>query len=120
VQNNDLAEVSGLEEISALDTLNISNNRIACLSNLACCPLLRTLICTSNKLDSVESIQHLAECKGLQTLDLQNNDIADPAGGAGAACGLGQACVWGWGWVRPACGPPQSSRPSRAAAEVAA
>lgn len=72
-----MQEVSGLEEISNLDTLNISNNRISKLSNLACCPMLKTLICTNNKLDNVESIAHLAECTGLQTLDLQNNDISD-------------------------------------------
>ena len=39
--------------------------------------MLKTLICTNNKLDNVESIAHLAECTGLQTLDLQNNDISD-------------------------------------------
>lgn len=61
-----------------MDTLNISNNRISKLSNLSCCPNLRTLICTNNKLDSVDSIEHLAELTGLQTLDLQNNDISDP------------------------------------------
>ena len=84
VQNNDLETVSGLEEISNLDTLNISNNRISMLSNLACCTMLRTLICTNNKLDTVESIAHLAELTGLQTLDLQNNDITDP--GKGTLC----------------------------------
>lgn len=79
VQQNNIYAVSGLDRLQALDTLNISHNAISKLENLSCCPNLRTLICTHNKLSDVESIAHLAEVKGLHTLDLQNNDLQDPA-----------------------------------------
>lgn len=72
-------QISHLEGLENLDTLNISSNIIRKLENLACCPLLSTLICTNNKLDNIESIKHLAECKNIHTLDLQNNNISDPA-----------------------------------------
>ena len=40
---------------------------------------LTTLICANNRLSSLESIAHLAECKSLTTVDLQTNCLADPA-----------------------------------------
>lgn len=79
VQQNSVCHISGLERLEALDTLNISHNHISKLENLACCPMLRTLICTHNKLESIESVAHVSECTALYTLDLQNNNIKDPA-----------------------------------------
>lgn len=79
VQQNSICAIRGLEPLQALDTLNISHNAISKLENLSCCPNLRTLICTHNKLSTVEAIAHLSEVKGLHTLDLQNNDLKDPA-----------------------------------------
>lgn len=79
VQQNCLSHISHLEELEQLDTLNLSCNPITKLENLSCCKNLKTLICTAARLDSVDSIAHLAECTGLQTLDLQNNKLADPA-----------------------------------------
>ena len=37
------------------------------------------MICTNNQLSSLESIVHLIECKHLITLDLQSNNISEPA-----------------------------------------
>ncbi|KXZ45339.1 hypothetical protein GPECTOR_56g436 [Gonium pectorale] len=79
VQQNCIWKISGLEAVTNLDTLNISNNQISRLEGLSCCTSLRTLIATHNRLASLESIAHLAECKSLQTLDLQNNQLEDPA-----------------------------------------
>lgn len=79
VQQNCLMRISNLEGLEVLDTLNISNNRISVIENLACCTQLRTLIATHNNLESVQSVEHLAECKGIHTLDLQSNNIKDPA-----------------------------------------
>ncbi len=79
MQQNCIQHISGLEELANLDTLNISQNQIRKLEGLSCCPSLRTLICTNNQLAGVDSLRHLAECKGLHTLDLQNNNISDPA-----------------------------------------
>jgi dynein assembly factor 1 len=79
VQQNCISHVSGLEALENLDTINLSYNQLRRLDGLACCPALRTLICTNNYLTSVESIAHLAGCTGLHTLDLQNNQLSDPA-----------------------------------------
>lgn len=79
MQQNSITHISGLEVLENLDTLNISQNYITMLEGLACCPTLRTLICTHNRLASLESVAHVAECKALHTLDLQSNNIEDPA-----------------------------------------
>ncbi|KAG2449026.1 hypothetical protein HYH02_005778 [Chlamydomonas schloesseri] len=78
VQQNCIWKISGLEAVPALDTLNISNNQLTKLEGLSCCPGLRTLIATHNHLATLDSVAHLAECKALQTLDLQNNELEDP------------------------------------------
>jgi hypothetical protein len=71
VQQNCISEISGLEALQELDTLNVSHNRLRTLSGLSCCPNLRTLIATNNQLASVDAIAHLALCASLHTLDLQ-------------------------------------------------
>lgn len=78
MQQNCIWKISGLEAVPGLDTLNISNNQLTKLEGLACCPALRTLIATHNHLVTLDSVAHLAECKALQTLDLQNNELEDP------------------------------------------
>lgn len=79
VQNNCIWRISGLESLQHLDTLNISSNQLTKLENLSCCPELKTLLATHNRLESLESVQHLAQCTTLQTLDLQENHLKDPA-----------------------------------------
>jgi dynein assembly factor 1, axonemal len=79
VQQNCITHISGLENVPLLDTLNISSNRLKKLEGLTCCPLLTTLIATDNLLSDYDSVAHVAGCKALLTLDLQNNKIDDPA-----------------------------------------
>lgn len=79
LQKNCLTEVAGLEALQQLDTLNISDNHISNLDGVACLPQLHTLLCTNNKLSTVESVAHLVSCTALTTLDLQGNQISDPA-----------------------------------------
>ena len=79
MHQNCLWRISNLEGLPELNTLNISNNLIRKLEGLACCPVLETLIVSNNKLESIESVAHLAECCRIHTLDLQNNNISDPA-----------------------------------------
>ena len=67
-----------LARLPALNTLNISNNEIDELCCLGECQL-ETLLCSSNKLGSIDSVAHLADAQTLQTVDLQNNAIDDPA-----------------------------------------
>lgn len=78
LQQNVLTEISHLEGLDALETLNVSNNHIARLANLSCLPNLRTLIATHNNLSDLDSVKHVAELTALHTLDLQNNQISDP------------------------------------------
>ncbi|GLC39430.1 Leucine-rich repeat-containing protein oda7 [Pleodorina starrii] len=79
VQQNCIHKISGLEAVENLDTLNISNNHLTSLEGLSCCKSLSTLIAAHNHLATLDSVAHLAECTALQTLDLQNNELSDPA-----------------------------------------
>jgi dynein assembly factor 1 len=79
VQQNCLRVLSHLENVENLDTLNVSSNALTRLEGLSCCKQLRTLVATHNRLDSAESIAHLAECTSLYTIDLQSNNLDDPA-----------------------------------------
>jgi dynein assembly factor 1, axonemal len=81
-QQNCIWEISGLETLVNLDTLNISNNHVEHLETLACCPALHTLLASHNRLETLESISHLALCQGLTTLDLQGNKLEDPEVGS--------------------------------------
>ena len=47
------------------------------LQGLSCLGSLHTLLLADNHLCSLESLQHLAECKGLVELDLSHNQISD-------------------------------------------
>jgi hypothetical protein len=78
VQQNRIRTLCSLAQLPLLNTLNISNNDLTEISGLASCQL-ETLICTHNKLAKLESVQHLSDVTTLQTLDLQNNAIDDPA-----------------------------------------
>ena len=76
---NRIREVGDLSHLTALNTLNISSNEVFDLKGLEGCVGLETLICTHNFLESVESITPLLQLSHLQTLDLQNNKLDDPA-----------------------------------------
>ena len=78
VQQNILDNLSGVEILPDLDTLNISNNRLHNLENISSLTSLQTLVCTYNKLKSGESVAQLRHCSSLQTLDLQHNELEDP------------------------------------------
>ncbi|PNH10461.1 Leucine-rich repeat-containing protein ODA7 [Tetrabaena socialis] len=78
VQQNCIWKISNLEALENLDTINISNNQLTSLEGLACCKALRTLIATHNHLATLESVQALAGCQALQTVDLQSNELTDP------------------------------------------
>ena len=70
--------MEGLERLPVLNTLNISNNELLHLSSLDKCSL-ETLVCAHNKLSTCESVEHISAITTLQTLDLQNNNLEDPA-----------------------------------------
>jgi len=41
-------------------------------------PKLNSLYLSHNKLETVEDIEHLKECKSLSVVDLSHNNIEDP------------------------------------------
>ncbi|KAG1675504.1 hypothetical protein FOA52_001803 [Chlamydomonas sp. UWO 241] len=79
LQQNALWELSHLEGVPELDTLNVSQNAIERLENLEAVPKLASLIATHCQLESPDSIAGVLACPGLHTLDLQHNNISDPA-----------------------------------------
>jgi dynein assembly factor 1 len=79
VQQNCLRSLSGLQQLPNLDTLNISSNGLDSLEHLQDCPLLSTLTAEHNHLSTLQGLQPLLQCTNLHTLDLQQNNIEDPA-----------------------------------------
>lgn len=57
----------------SLRILDVSQNRLTKLDNIGCLPCLETLNASKNLLENSESIQELALCSNLMTLDLSNN-----------------------------------------------
>jgi len=49
-----------------------------CGQGLAGCTRLRTLLAAGNRLTRAADVARLAECAALVTLDLQENQLADP------------------------------------------
>lgn len=41
-------------------------------------PALKKLVISHNKLETLDDIEHLRECKSLTIVDLQQNRISDP------------------------------------------
>lgn len=72
-----ISSLEGIQRLENLNTLNVSQNHLEKLDHLANCKDLQTLICCSNNLETYESVAHLAECKNLSTVDLQSNKLED-------------------------------------------
>lgn len=60
---------------TALRIVDISQNRIAKLENLACLPHLQTLNASKNFLAEADSVKELTLCLSLTTVDLAHNNI---------------------------------------------
>jgi len=68
VQQNCISEIEEgvLDKLTDLATLNISNNNIRCIQNLACLENLHTLQVANNYLTTMESIARLRECPSIR------------------------------------------------------
>lgn len=76
LQQNRIRKIDDLARLPNLNTINISYNEIRSIDGISSCSL-ETLICTNNYLEDAASVEHLALCTNLQTIDLQNNKIHD-------------------------------------------
>lgn len=76
-QQNCLLELTGLEGLENLDTLNVSNNAIKSLLGIQLLPRLTTLQITHNKLKTSDDLLALLECPSLTVVDLSHNEIDD-------------------------------------------
>lgn len=72
-------EVAGLGSLTQLETLDLADNDITKVQNLACLPCLKTLNLSGNKLHTAEDIAELQQCSSLTSLDLSSNKLANPA-----------------------------------------
>ena len=76
-QQNCLLELTGLEGLENLDTLNVSNNAIKSLMGIQLLPRLTTLQITHNRLKMSEDLLALLDCPSLTVVDLSHNEIDD-------------------------------------------
>jgi len=79
LQENVLDKIENLENQVDLDTLNLGQNFIAKIENLSHMTHLQTLLLPQNKLALVENLEELTQLQSLSCLDIQKNDIDDPA-----------------------------------------
>ncbi len=77
MQNNKLQDLQDLQQLPRLKVLNISQNELSTLAGIEASRELNTLICSKNKLVSLQSVQPLADCPLLTTLDIQDNHLND-------------------------------------------
>jgi Leucine-rich repeat (LRR) protein len=74
-----ISEITGLEALTALESLDLSDNYIEKVSGLSGLPVLRTLTLSGNKMRSIADVQHLEGCPALTSLDLSNCRLEDTA-----------------------------------------
>jgi protein phosphatase 1 regulatory subunit 7 len=78
---NDLTTISGLDSNLRLRTLDVSNNRIAHLTNLSHLEQLEEFWASSNQLDSFQEIEkELGGLEGLHTVYFEHNPLQKNAG----------------------------------------
>lgn len=78
LQQNLITKIENLDGLSFLDTLNVSNNCVESIDNISCLKKLNTLQLSQNRLETYQSIEHLADCQSIGVLDLSNNRLKDP------------------------------------------
>ena len=80
----------------SLSTLNVSNNNVSHLRNVARLVELQTLQASNCKLKTLESLEELRACATLSTVDLQNNEIdGDPEAMVGLFASMPKlACLY--------------------------
>lgn len=81
LSHNDLTSLSGLESVSHLRTLDVSNNRIAHLTHVNHLEQLEEFWASSNLLESFQEIElQLGKLEGLHTVYFEHNPLQKKAG----------------------------------------
>lgn len=75
LMNNNLREITGLDDLNMLMHLNLAKNSISKLKGLQNLEKLRYLYLSSNKISRAKQVAYLTPLKFLTTLDLCFNDV---------------------------------------------
>jgi len=73
---NDLADISIVSQMSALEVLSVSVNSISTLKDIGQCPSLKELYIRRNCVESLEEIEHLVPLSNLKIIWLAENPVA--------------------------------------------
>jgi dynein assembly factor 1 len=79
LHENIFEKIEGLDCQLELDSLNLSKNYISKIENLSHMSKLTTLNVSHNNISTLDGVRHILELKAIQTIDLQQNKIDDPA-----------------------------------------
>jgi len=81
LSHNDLTTISGLDSNARLRTLDVSNNRIARLTNLRHLEQLEEFWASNNQLESFQEIEkELGGLEGLHTVYFEHNPLQKTSG----------------------------------------
>ena len=72
----DLSEVIGLKHLNHLKKLNLSNNRLTTIKDLAGMKYLTNLYLSGNELETHDNIEYLKKLPSLKYLDISENNLA--------------------------------------------
>jgi Leucine-rich repeat (LRR) protein len=75
---NVIEEISGLDTLLRLEALDLSDNYIEHISGLSGLPCLKTLNLSGNKMRTLASVEHLAQCSALISLDMASCKLEEP------------------------------------------
>jgi dynein assembly factor 1 len=79
IQENCIDKIQNLDNNVNLATLNMNKNCVEKIENLNKHPKLETLMLSHNRLATKEDLEKVTECQSITTLDIQHNNIEDPA-----------------------------------------
>ena len=77
---NDLADISIVSQMSALEVLSLSVNSISTLKDISTCYSLKELYLRRNCVGTLDEVEHLVPLTNLKTIWLAENPISTIAG----------------------------------------
>ncbi|XP_071508006.1 geranylgeranyl transferase type-2 subunit alpha-like [Diadema antillarum] len=77
ISNNQLASLSGANQLFCVSSLVADGNRLQDISHLANLPLLESLSLKDNQISTLSQLQSLSSCTALRSLDVSNNAVCE-------------------------------------------